>query len=665
MRKANDRPSLSEASATPQAPSASVSPTAALRLAVAFGLLSGWLELVSFVVKCRWVEHRYYHMSRHFVWMVPLSGIVLFAILGALTALVAYLGPKRVTLRAIVGGYAFVFYLSLLLRWPVYTAACLLLAAGLAVQTARWLGARPRCLEVATRGVLFALGCLWLAVFAGSTIRFDSPEPTDVRRAATLAIGASASNVRSPQTRTRLRTPNVLFIVLDTVRAQNLSLYGYARETFPCLTQLARRGITFERAIAPAPWTTPSHASLFTGHWPHELRVGWNQPLGSEWPTLAEALSERGYRTCGFVANTYYCSYETGLARGFVHYEDYEVSLRSVLLCSSILQRSLAAARNRLGLWGVFDDMRNPHVHFKNAARVNRDFLAWLDQSQNAGPFFAFLNFYDAHHPYLTPPGWNKHFGRRPQSRADYLLLARWWELDKRALTPDMQALARDAYDDCIAYLDHELGALFDALEKRDALDNTIVIVTSDHGEHLGEHSLYGHGVSLYEPELHVPLVIVPPAGGPRGARIADCVSLRDLPATVLDLLGNTEASVFPGRSLARFWSHANGAVRHDDSYDEPALSDLAEAPEADPNRGRSPAGRGPMRSLIDNRFQYIVNGDGREELYDLVTDPAEQHDAAGAPASAAVLEQYRETMRKMVNESKGHPSSSNANNRD
>ena len=117
--------------------------------------------------------------------------------------------------------------------------------------------------------------------------------------------------------------PNVLLITLDTVRADHLSLYGYGRPTSPVLERLARLGIRFDEARAPAPWTLPSHASMFTGRWHHELSVDWMTPLDKKYPTLAEYLGSRGYATAGFVANLFACSYDSGLSRGFTHYEDY------------------------------------------------------------------------------------------------------------------------------------------------------------------------------------------------------------------------------------------------------------------------------------------------------------------------------------------------------
>ena len=119
-------------------------------------------------------------------------------------------------------------------------------------------------------------------------------------------------------------------IVWDTVRAGNLSLHGYGRRTSPSLERLAARGVRFDQAFATAPWTLPSHSSLFTGRWPHELTADWRVPLDETYPTLAEYLAAQGYDTAGFVANLDYCSRETGLSRGFAHYEDYPIELWDV-----------------------------------------------------------------------------------------------------------------------------------------------------------------------------------------------------------------------------------------------------------------------------------------------------------------------------------------------
>jgi arylsulfatase A-like enzyme len=317
-------------------------------------------------------------------------------------------------------------------------------------------------------------------------------------------------------------SPNVLLIVLDTVRADRLSLYGYERSTTPTLEQLARRGIRFDEARATAPWTLPSHASMFTGRWPHELGEEWMTPLRGTFPTLAEYLGDHGYATAGFVANTGYCSQETGLARGFTHYEDYLLEDLDPLRTSGLVEHFTSAISGIIRTVDI--SSLRPLNRFvnewldpkrKHAALVRRAFLGWVSQRRETGrPFFAFLNFFDAHQQYLLPPGARHRFVTYPVTTQEFTVVYELWPfLDKMKLPPRYIGLARDAYDDCLGYLDEQLGLLFDALQRHGVLDRTLVVVTSDHGEGLGEHNLFDHGESLYRTEIRVPLVIRPPSG--------------------------------------------------------------------------------------------------------------------------------------------------------
>jgi arylsulfatase A-like enzyme len=606
------------------------SPSAVLQLAAWAGLATGNLELISMLVKCNLTDPRYYNVSRHYLWMYPLASLMVCGAPGVLLALFARLWPGRLAMPVAAGGIAFVGGLSLLLRWPIYTAACVLLAAGLALQAARFAAAHPMGVRrLAGRGLVV------LGVLFGASVAFSYGRIALAERRALANLPPAPRGAR-----------NVLLIVLDTVRAESLSLYGYGRDTTPNLVRLAGKGVRFDRALATAPWTTPSHASMFTGQWAHDLSAGWKRPLDDTYPTLAEYLRDHGYATAGFVANTYYCSYETGLDRGFAHYEDYDVTVRKVLLCSSLVQRVLTVARARLGLWGLFDDVRQANVNRKGAATINDEFLGWLSGQGRGRPFFAFLNYYDAHHPYLPPEPPERPFGLRPETRDDYVMLRQWWDADKRKLSPRDVALARDAYDECIAYLDRQLGRLFDELERRGVLEETLVIVTSDHGEHVGEQDLFGHGCSLYRPELHVPLLVIDTSGTPAGRIVRAPVSLRDLPATVVDRLGMAQGSPFPGRSLARHWDGAAESVAETPDL---VISEVEAPPEADPNRGRSPAGRGPMRSLVWGGMHYIRNGDGREELYDFEADPAEEHDLGASAAARPALDRSRAALERAL----------------
>ena len=363
--------------------------------------------------------------------------------------------------------------------------------------------------------------------------------------------------------------PNVLLITLDTVGADHLSLYGYGRPTSPVLERLASSGIRFDAARAAAPWTLPSHATMFTGRWHHDLNVNWTTPLNKQYRTLAEHLGARGFATAGFVANTYSCSYDSGLNRGFTHYEDYVleylVPFRTAWLVDHLTRLTSDLVKIAGWVFGIgpssllHESRLSPYlVGFlkKDGAWINRAFLDWLSHRRPpARPFFAFLNYFDAHDPYVLPVGARYRFGLIPRKPADFVFLGKYWELaDKLTLRPVYRRFGEDSYDNCVAYLDEQLGGLFEELQRRGELDRTLVIVTSDHGEGFGQHDLFGHGESLYRPEIHVPLVIVLPAGQRTTGIVCEPVSLRDLPATILDLAGCSEGSPFPGRSLAELW---------------------------------------------------------------------------------------------------------------
>ena len=194
--------------------------------------------------------------------------------------------------------------------------------------------------------------------------------------------------------------------------------------------------------------------------------------------------------------------------------------------------------------------------HAKRGAEVDREFLDWLSWQQGRRrPFFAFLNYNDAHTPYEPPDPSIPGFGLRPATCHDRMTMRHWTALDKANLAYEDVRMAADVYDDCIAYLDRRLGVLLDELGRRGVLDDTLVIVTADHGEHIGDHLLFFHGCSLYRQVVQVPLVIVDPKGRTAGRVVAEPVSLRDLPATIADVLGPGRETPFPGRSLARLWS--------------------------------------------------------------------------------------------------------------
>ncbi len=610
-------------------------PLDVLLLSACSGLAGGLLE-VGMRVLCRSIDstYRLYMMSRHFVWLAPLANLLLFSSLGLLFALATKFWPRWggwLSLRII--GFWAVLPVLMVISPRIYTYGWAILALAIASLLALQLERRAARLR---RWLILSFAALAGATLISASFVFGADWLKSWREAGRdLPPGGS---------------PNVLLIVLDTVRADRLSLYGYHRATSPTLQQLARRGIRFDLARATSPWTLPSHASILMGRWPHEVGGHWRSPLEGDFPTLAEYLGARGYATAGFVANTLYCSYDTRLDRGFTHYEDYMLEplspLRTLYLGDAALKNvaelgweashhaglDLVLPGPESAIWRVLATERR-----KAASSINREFLDWLSQRrQPSRPFFAFLNYFDAHTPYLLPRGALYRFGLKPHAESDTLRPS----LATLTLPENYSTLAQDCYDNCLAYLDGQLGELFAELNRRGILDHTLVIVTSDHGEGLGEHGLLFHGESLYRTEIGVPLLIAPPAFN-RTQVVREPVSLRDLPATIAGLAGFETGSPFPGRSLARFWqgSPATGTSAAGDEV----FSELASPNPLNPNQGRSPAYRGPLVSLAEGDFVYIRNeGDGGEELFDEHSDPREFDNRARFAAVEPVLKRFR-----------------------
>jgi arylsulfatase A-like enzyme len=269
--------------------------------------------------------------------------------------------------------------------------------------------------------------------------------------------------------------------------------------------------------------------------------------------------------------------------------------------------------------------------------------LAWLDDNPDR-PFFAFLNYFDAHDPYLPPAPFHETYG--PRNGDERRLLVRWGEyaIDRVQPTSEQVDVAQRAYDGCIAYLDQQLGLLVERLERRGDLENTLIIITSDHGEGFGEHGNYNHATSLYQEQIHVPLLIRFPGRVPAGRRIAGPVSLRDIPATVLDIL-EEETPALPGRSLARCWSPLGSP--------EDAPPVLSELEPLDCIR-RSPhdfLAKSPLMALRSDNVKYIRQKDhGVEEVFDLATDPREERNLAGRAGHQAAMDRFRQAYVRLAN---------------
>jgi arylsulfatase A-like enzyme len=546
--------------------------------------------------------------SRDIPWVAPLGYLVVFAPIGILLLLFALIRPGPSFRIAAFVWVTLVLFSFLLLFPQVHGYAWLAVAIGAGLQLSRVLGKREESTIWWAQRLVVVLGVT--AVTCGLVIvggrRLSERRQLDALPA------------------TKEGAPNVLLVILDTVRWKSLSLYGFELPTTPSLEQWAKRGVVFDQAYVTAPWTLPSHASMFTGRYAGRQSGTHTSPLGKEFVTIAEVLRRRGWATGGFTANLHATRYESGLAQGFIRFEDFKVSLAEIVRSTTITQsdnvlRGALALETGGGVrraWRAFWGASfRPHLteisHDQKPAREVTDaFLRWQRGLDANRPYFAFLNLFDAHNPYRPPEPYYSMFRKKPKTV--------------------------DRYHGGIRYMDDELGRLLSELERRGSLANTIVVVTSDHGEQFDEHGLTGHANSLYAQLLHVPLVLIAPGRVPAGQRLAQQVSLRDLPSTLLELSGTPPDTSIEGTSLAVTWSGETGVTSE-------VVAEVDQSPRADERRKNTD---GPMKSLVDDSLHVIRDGRGKIEAYAYRVDPENLTDLASDPSRQAI---FRALLEKAV----------------
>ncbi len=352
------------------------------------------------------------------------------------------------------------------------------------------------------------------------------------------------------------RTPaavNVVLITLDTVRTDRLSCYGSTRVDTPNIDAFAAEGVRFTNAASTVPFTLPAHSSIMTGLYPpgHGVRENVGYVLDERFPTLAELLGKAGWATAGFVS-AFVLDGRWGIGRGFDRY---------------------------------FDDFNLQEMETPNMSSVQRDgaeteaeAVRWLDHRPPDRPFFLWLHLYDAHEPYTPPEPFKSTYEGRP-------------------------------YDGEVAYTDALVGRFRQALEDRGLLDHSLIVLTSDHGEGLGDHGEMFHGFFVYDTTIHAALIVKPPAGGSAGRVVNRAVSHVDVLPTILDLVGLPVPEDVQGRSLVPLISG------EDVAWDRPVYSESLYP--------LLHYGWAPLRALRTDRFKLIDAP--RQELYDLARDPAEQ----------------------------------------
>lgn len=399
-----------------------------------------------------------------------------------------------------------------------------------------------------------------------------------IRRISVRAISLAGLAVLLGSCGTRPDPWNVLLVTFDTTRADRIGSYGNDRILTPALDGLADQGIRFTNAVSVAPITAPSHSTILTGLYPtgHGVRDNGLFVLSEQNRTLAEILSDHGYATAAAVGAFPVIS-RFGFDQGFDFFDDHLTGMYEDYLGERAPKKEM-----------FFDERR--------AAQVNEAVIPWLEALEDA-PFFLWLHYFDPHQPFEPPP-------------------------------PYDQLYADDLYDGEIAYADSRLGHMLDQLKRLGKLERTLIVMTADHGEGLGEHNEVTHAVLAYDSTLHVPLIIRPPGLEPDDVRvIEDRVGTVDIVPTILDLLDIEIPAEIHGQALTALWTT-------DKADPAPAYTPQYYAENLSP---RLTHGWGELRVLYEGGRKYIHGP--RPELYDLEKDPEELNDLSGQqPAEAQRL---------------------------
>jgi len=411
--------------------------------------------------------------------------------------------------------------------------------------------------------------------------------------------------------------PGMILIVMDTARRDHLSCYGYDRDTTPRIDEFANDAVLYERAVAPSPWTLPSHASLFTGLFPFAhgahfvmdatgtlsaqnldaVRVtSPARPLSSRALTLAEIFRDGGYVTGAICGNTSYLHRAFGLFQGFWWYDD----------------RRPMMAEFRSNAFIFWQKLRRQHYdlhnsYYRDAARVTDDAINWLKREKDS-PFFLFINYMDPHEPYSPPPPYDRKFPGTYSGFRDPEIPVMSGERD---ITPREKAHMEALYDGEIAFMDEHIGRLLDYLRKEGLYDTVPIVITSDHGECFGGHRLLYHANAVYQSEVAAALLVRVPGHSP--GRESRRVQLIDLFPTILGWAGLPTPDGIHGQPL--------------DSVTRPSMTEFYPSSERIHRFGDR--FNRMLRAVYRDNLKCILSSTGQPEVYDLALDPGETSNIA------------------------------------
>ncbi len=385
--------------------------------------------------------------------------------------------------------------------------------------------------------------------------------------------------------------PNVLLVTLDTLRADHLACYGNKVIKTPCLDSIANDGTLFKNAFAQSPLTTPSHCTIMTSTYQARHGAFNGVAMRRGFPTLAQVLQKNGYITAAFVSAAPVRSSNSGLHHGFDYYED-SLSPYTELLRHDELQLLLTVHM-----------LSHLQHHQIDGSFVSQRAISWLN-NKSKSPFFCWLHYYDTHTPYDAPEPYKNMYAEQ--------------------IDPKLPSVSKRVhYAGEVTYTDFQLSRVIEHLKQEDIYDNTLIIITADHGEAFGEQhgkiTEFGHGNHLYDTTQHVPLIIKLPREKDSQQCKKEVVQLLDLAPTVLDYLETPNPVTFQGKTLLDLLIGENSA-NHESAFAELVRPDMTvKQINVSKNKNRR------LMSIRTSQIKFICDTiRKRQELYDIQTNPAE-----------------------------------------
>lgn len=429
-----------------------------------------------------------------------------------------------------------------------------------------------------------------------------------------------------------MRKLNVLLISLDAVRADHIQMYGYQRNTMPFLEEFSGESLLCEKAYSSSNWTLPSHVSMLTGSPVSQHGIGTDKTRLRKMSDprlipIAEFLRAHGYQTVAFT-NSVYLSRETFLDRGFMnfHWIGELIGQNHPLYANQVLGKYWGRTLNKIYVERFYE------FRDQGAKKTINKFRTWLRHvRKDDTPFFSFIHLFESHAPYWIPEPYRSTFGKI--NKNDYSWIREnvnpWFHITgERPLSSEQFEILNHLYDGTLIYLDDAIHQIIDELKRLSVLDDTLIIVTSDHGEAFGEHNSLGHaGENLYEPVINIPMIIRIPQRTMKGGKISDIVSHVDIFPTILGILELSPGFLIPQLQGSNLLA-PNGKEKLEDraviseSLTIPIKGILEIAPNCEIDQLKK-----YLRAVIWKGHKFVWSTNGKHQLFNLKDDPYELED--------------------------------------